>query len=175
MGLFDIGEDWSEVEAPAFEEIPAGVYEAELTSIDTWTAKDSEKKAFVFEYLITADEAHDDKYVGRSKKEFKFYTDDSGVIEKDGLGYVKARLINLGVPEDANISSIDTDDLIGTPVAVTIVERKGTGSRAGETFFNVTRVQRLGGDDVSVNKAAGTKTGTEQPKKEEADEDNPFA
>src|SRR5690606_738332 len=176
MGLFDLGADWSEVEAPAFQNVPAGIYEATLTAIDIFE-KDG-KTSYTFDYLVTEDEGNDGKYVGRTVREFKRFTDDEGHLDIQALGYVKARLINLGVPEDFNMADLDVEDLLGTDVALTLKQNK--------EYTNVSRVEKIGGsvssdptdyddDSAAAKIAAQKKAKANAVQSTDEDDDNPFA
>lgn len=119
MGLFDeLDEDFTEVEEPTLG-IPAGTYEAMLSSISTET-KDS-GTFLVFTYTVT----EEGPYKGKSHKEFKKTVVGRAQNDKDreALGYIKQRLSSLGVPPD-RMNSIDVDDLVGTELALTLVNQR---------------------------------------------------
>src|SRR5690606_41958383 len=116
MGLFDLGADWSEVEAPAFQNVPAGIYEATLTAIDIF--EQDGKKSYTFDYLVTEDEGNDGKYVGGTVRECKRFTDEKGDLDVQALGYGKARLSNRGVPAHFNMAERDAEAPPGAHVAL---------------------------------------------------------
>lgn len=165
MGLFDLGVDWAAVEAPSFEDIAAGIYEAELASVGEYE-KDG-RKAITFDFLITEDEAHDGKFVGKTKKEFKYIHDKEGNLDEKSVGYLKARLVDLGANPEADLSDLDPDTLVGTTVALTLKQR-------GE-YVNIASVKRIGEPEVSRPAKAPAAKAAAPAKAGAADEDNPFA
>ena len=118
--------------------IPDSTYRAFLTDISKkGTQKDPHKIGVTFKYRIS-----EGNYEGREVTEWK--SANPGDDERT-KGYLKQRLINLGVPTD-RLSQVDPDDLIGKDVYVTVKNR-------GE-YANVVRVTTANGDGVSESKGA---------------------
>lgn len=104
--------------------IPDDSYKAFLTDVKKGpTQKDPNKFGVTFKYRIS-----EGAYEGREVTEWKSAnkTDDERT-----KGYLKQRLLNLGVPED-RLGTVDADDLIGKEVRITTKKR-------GE-YTNVVRV-----------------------------------
>jgi len=126
MGLFDL--DASELNLAdidaikGFEVVAPGTYAARLIEV-----KDFEKdgrKALIFNYEITEDPEHDGKFVGKTVGEFKGYTLPSDPdFDPKGLGYIKGRLVDLGVPADYQ-GIPAREDLEGLDVIIKVTNNK---------------------------------------------------
>jgi hypothetical protein len=97
--------------------IPDDVYKAFLTDVKKGpTQKNPEKVGVTFKYKIS-----EGKYEGREVTEWKSAMKDD---DEQTKGYLKARLLSLGVPED-RLGAVEADDLIGKEVRITVKNRNG--------------------------------------------------
>lgn len=161
--LLDLGSEfsWDDVEAPQFTTVPPGVYEAQVVDVSPWS-KDG-KTAVVFDYLITDDPAHDGEYVGKTVREFKNYDTSNPDPKSNGLGWIKLRLVSLGMPPDYK-GVPEKDVFVGLDVVLTLKQNK--------EHVNVSKVELLEGSDYGDEKIDRE---FDKSAEAEATEDNPFS
>jgi hypothetical protein len=166
MGLLDeyAVDMKDDIEVPSYE-IDPGIYEFEIgdASVIEGTKKDPDAINFVIEYLI-GDE-------GKKKSEWFRLPDDASNVtedEKKKLGWLKLRLLGLGVPDDM-LNSVEPDDLIGLTGTLEIRNDK-TGQY--QNIFNV-KVQEAAPAAPVVKKARTPRApaATAQPAAAEGESD----
>ena len=98
-----------------------GTYNAIVSSVGEETSQKG-NRGLVFKYTITGD---DDPMAGREVSEWKNIPKDPSTTEgQRALSFIKMRLQSLGVPNN-RLNSTEPDDLIGTEVVITVVEKDG--------------------------------------------------
>lgn len=116
--------------------VPANVYEATVTDVEVGPTKDGSKVGMTLIYTITADSA-DGEHVGKTVREWKAIPQPAdpknpSVDDKKAMSYLKARLMDLGIPSD-RVNQVEPGDLIGKDVTIKVKEGKND-------FMNVNRV-----------------------------------
>lgn len=97
--------------------IPDDTYKAFLVDVKQGpTQKDPQKIGTTFKFKIS-----EGKYDGREVTEWKSSMKDD---DEQTKGYLKARLLSLGIPED-RLSTVEKDDLVGKEVRITVKNRNG--------------------------------------------------
>lgn len=156
-GIFDLSGavDFDEVEEVKFETIPSGIYGATVAAIEdrvSTTGKSAGKHQLVIDYVIT--DANDEKWIGKTVKEFKTYTlPGEPDFDATGLGYIKARFIDLGMPKDFK-GAPDKESFLGLDVVLTL--------RQNGDYTNVRKVELV------------PDGGTAEADSDSSDEENPF-
>lgn len=122
--------DWSAVEAPADNSVPPGVYRAIVSNAEIKVGKTG-IKGFIITYTVTEPEAHK----GKTQGEFKRISppegwnpngDNTNELKEafeNQAKYLKARLVNLGIPE-TRIGVMVPSDIINKAVVITLVKNK---------------------------------------------------
>lgn len=131
MALLDDYVDLDPIEAPSYD-VPDNIYEFSLgdARIQEGTKNDPDKVALIFEYKLQ--DENDKSY---TYSEWFFLPADANILtdrDKQSLGYLKLRLISLGVPE-SEVNEVEAADLIGTYGTLQI---KTTVSK-GRQFQNI--------------------------------------
>jgi len=96
--------------------IPDGTYRAFLTDVKKGPTKDNSKVGVTFKFKISEGD-----YDGSEVTEWKSANRDDDQKTK---GYLKQRIISLGVPAD-RINVVDPGDLIGKDCYITVKNRNG--------------------------------------------------
>lgn len=114
--------------------LPPNVYEATVTDVKVGDTQDGSKTGMTITYTVSTDDEHDGKSV-REWKQIPRPADpkNPAVEDKKAMSWLKARLLDLGIPE-SRINSVTPDDLIGKEVTITVAEGKNP------SFMNVNRV-----------------------------------
>ena len=107
--------------------MPEGKYPAIVSKLQVKKNEEKNTSALIITYKITH---HDPENQGKLKTEFKqlpHVDPETGEISKDedsarNASYLKQRLLSLGVPDDAQMDQLSQDDLLGTPVWITLVK-----------------------------------------------------
>jgi len=148
VSIFDMdsGVNFDDIEERRFAQVPPGIYRAVVSSIEDGSDQNSGKTRVAFKYTIT--EADDERWVGKAVTERKYY---KGREDSEGLGYIKARLVDLGLPKNY-AGKIDTESFLDTEVTLTLVQN-------GQ-YVNVSKVELVAGagaaaDGVSVDALVG--------------------
>ena len=120
---------------------PAFVSDLKINDIPAKPDKPA-SKALIITYKISSDDAENQ---GKEKTEFKSLPKVPVMLEngdvnpqadaddKKNASYLKLRLLSLGVPDGAELDSMKREDLLGTPVWITMVP--------SGTFMNVRNVE----------------------------------
>jgi hypothetical protein len=116
--------------------VPANVYEATVTDVTVGPTKDGSKVGMTLIYTVTEDSA-DGEHVGKTVREWKAIPQPAdpkklSADDKRAMSFLKARLLDLGVPED-KVNVVEPADLIGKDVTIQVKEGKND-------FMNVTKV-----------------------------------
>lgn len=165
--LFDLGADfdWEEVETPEYVNVPPGLYEAQVVDIAPYEGNNG-KTSLTFDYLITDDPEHDGQFVGKTVRELKNYDKSNPDSKKNGLSWIKLRLVSLGMPVDYKGGFPEKDMFVGKDVVLTLKQDK-TGQ-----YVNVAKVELLESEPES---AVVYNDGDTQAADAKQAEDNPFA
>lgn len=147
VSIFDMdsGVNFDEIEERRFSQVPAGIYRAVVTSIQDGKDQNSGKTRVAFKYTVT--DADDERWIGKPVTERKYY---KGLEDVEGLGYIKARFVDLGLPKNYR-GPIDVESFLDTEVTLTLVQN-------GQ-YVNVSKVevvegtQEAGADGVTDNAA----------------------
>lgn len=131
-GLFEeYGIDPDEVpEAPSYD-VEDGIYEFEISNSFDWVSDDEDRSAFVIEYTV-GDE-------GKKTSEWFNLPEDASApteAEMKKLGFLKQRLLSLGIPRE-ELGTVEKDDLIGITGTLQL---KTTRGRNGKDYQNVRNV-----------------------------------
>lgn len=155
VSIFDLdsGVDFGDVKERRFSQVPPGIYGATVASIEDGQDR-SGKRRVAFTYVVS-ESPEDERWVGKKVVERKYYKDNT---DAEGLGYIKARLVDLGLPKDYK-GAVDTENFVGNEVVITLAKN-------GE-YTNVTKVEVVGGEAA----ADGVPVAATTP----SDDDDPFA
>lgn len=131
-GLFEeYGIDPDEVpDAPSYD-IADGIYEFEVSNAFDWVSDDEDRSAFVIEYAL-GDE-------GKTKSEWFNLPEDASApteAEMKKLGFLKQRLLSLGVPRES-LATVEKEDLIGITGTLQL---KTSRAKNGSDYQNVRNV-----------------------------------
>jgi hypothetical protein len=155
MGLFD-DLDVANAKNVSFI-VPPGTYEAIVSNCETKLTKDGRKTGLNITYTIT----QEGQYKGRSIMEWQRVPKSSDLdildpqARETALGYLKKRMLSLGVAED-KINSVEASELIGIPVAIGI-RVKPSKTDPNEEQNQVTSVKVL--DDSTSSSSTSSYTG----------------
>lgn len=134
MGLFGELDVASAADDPF--KVPANVYEATVTDVEVKPTQDQSKVGMTLIYTVTADDA-DGEHVGKTIREWKQIPQPAdpkklSAEDKRAMSFLKARLLDLGIPED-RVNKVEPADLIGKDVTIQVKEGK-------KDFMNVAKV-----------------------------------
>lgn len=154
--LNDLGVNWDDVSTS--NDPPDGTHHCFVVKSEIRTRKSDQSKHWVFTYKIAEGESHQ----GRTKDEWRaipVVNNGKFASERDeqNAGWLKQRLLSLGVPED-RIGVVTPIDVQGTEVYVTLVTKTTTKG----TFQNVTNVRLFAEVQGQLNGGAQQQTGTVQ-------------
>jgi len=141
--------------------IPEGNYEAVISNFEVKKTKDESKTGLNILYTIT----EEGRYKGRSVLEWQRVPqpDDTDIQTPEqretSMGYLKKRLLSLGVPED-EINTVEAKNFIGKPVALGITVRLNPKSK--EEQNQVRSVKTLDDSTQAANASTGAFGGTFQ-------------
>lgn len=111
--------------------VPANTYEADVFEVEVKKDR-NEKPGLMIVYKISSGD-----HKGKTVSEWKVIPQPADpknptADEKKATSYLKQRLASLGVPE-SRMNSVDTNDLLGTPVVVTV--------KVNGEYTNVSKVE----------------------------------
>lgn len=139
-GLFEeYGIDPDEIPDGPNYDVPDGVYLFEIGRVFEWESEDEERRSLVIEYLLD-----DEEGTTGSKSEWfttPFDPDSPSEREVQGLGFLKQRLLSLGVPRE-QLGTVEGEQLVGitgTLTLATTVSKRGKSK--GKPFQNVRNVR----------------------------------
>lgn len=137
-GLFEeYGIDPDEIpDAPSYD-IPDGVYRFEIGRTFTWESDEGDRRAFVVEYLVDDEEG----VTGTTSEWFNLPEDPGAPTEAEvkKLGFLKQRLISLGVPRE-ELGTFEGEQLEGIEGTLQLRTTAGKGKNKGKSFQNVRNV-----------------------------------
>jgi len=135
--------------------IPADTYEAIVSNFEVKPTKDGTKTGMNITYTVT----QDGRFRGRTVTEWqrvpaKEDTDIQTPEQKEqAMGYIKKRLLSLGVPED-HINDVTPDEIIGTNVYMS-VKVKPSNKPGGEDQNQVTKVVVMTAENTPLTSGSG--------------------
>lgn len=154
-GLFEeYGIDPDEIpDGPSYD-VPDGTYLFEVGRTFTWESDEGDRRSFVIEYLVDDEEGT----TGTTSEWFNLPVEPDAPTEAEvkKLGFLKQRLISLGIPRE-DLGAFEGEEVVGAVGTLQLVTTAGKGRNKGKTFQNVRHVKMADEEptpEVPVKKVA---------------------